>query len=135
MERVLCLSNQIFYHFTRDDQSRDRRDKRGGRGYRASDIALLSQSGNKRRVGLDRFFTGIDYFQLFDAALAALGAHHARKRTKGRFADIADLKGGRVELVARPHRADDRHACFLRVQREGKLARNRVDRVDDVVIL
>ena len=94
-------------------------------------MAAVALVGNN----FQRFFGRINDRVVCHAALFELNAHHAAERADAGFGDIRHLKPRRVELVARPHRADGIYARLLRPADQRQLRLYRVDAVRDCVKL
>ena len=62
-------------------------------------------------------------------------AHNFCKRTNRGFINIRNLKSGRIDLISRTHRTDNRSTCGFGVNDESDFPRYGIDRVNDIIIL
>ena len=83
----------------------------------------------------ERVFFGIDHLEMVYAALFEFLSYHAGEGTYRCFRDISYTESGGVKLVACTHRADERHTCRRRAFSECELACDRVDSINDIVVL
>lgn len=68
-------------------------------------------------------------------ALLQFSAHDTGERVDRGLIDVRDLEFRRIELVTGAHAADDRRAGCLTGHDELDLRGDRVDRIDDVIII
>lgn len=69
-----------------------------------------------------------------DAAPAQFLAHDARQAACAGREEVADNNAGRIDLVRRPHRGNDRDSLLLAALQEIELGGDVVDAVEDVIV-
>ena len=78
---------------------------------------------------------GIDHLQMLNPPLAAFAAHHPGQGADRGVVDVRHLKAGGIQLVARPHGADDGHPRLFGLHHQGQLAGDGVDGVHHIAVL
>lgn len=129
----LFIFQQNPYRLGREEQT-----CRGGHEGQASGRASSTARVDVIRVvgmARDGRFRGIDNGQMENSSRLQFPSHHARKRTHRRACKVGDDQLFGVHFIARAHGAKHGNAELIRADGKLHLRGNRVDGVDDNVIL